>query len=305
MKVAIIGNSSFLARHIKKCLAGENIQIQEFGSLESTADFHYFRYPENLIKVSHLKEAKVILYLAGAGIQPKSNPDLATLYGVNTFEPIRILNALREDGYSGTFISFGSYFEIGNCRDHRAFSEEEITYSALLALNEYGTSKRLFSRFLTDLNQQKLPFKLLHFYLPNVYGVGENSQRLIPYIVNSLKSNESIHLSNGHQIRQYLHVNDVASFITRLIQQSSMRIDSGFYNLGSRDILSVKELVMQVLQQASELNWKIPEIKFGEVATRDMHAPYLAINDQRVRKVFEWNPTIELSKGLKDYFAVV
>lgn len=77
--------------------------------------------------------------------------------------------------------------------------------------------------------------------LPTIYGVRKQADRLIPYLVRSLRQGERPRLSAGMQVRQYLHGRDAADLSARLLLGSP--IPSGIYNVAGPDVLAIKDLV--------------------------------------------------------------
>lgn len=87
-----------------------------------------------------------------------------------------------------------------------------------------------------------------------VYGPGEQKERLIPYILDSLKHNRMATPKNGQALRDYIYVKDLAVQLADLLESSALgaintgtgkaqRIQQIFHTLGS--ILSKTEWVGQ------------------------------------------------------------
>ncbi|HWI15517.1 MAG TPA: NAD-dependent epimerase/dehydratase family protein, partial [Burkholderiales bacterium] len=77
------------------------------------------------------------------------------------------------------------------------------------------------------------------FYL---YGVGEDPRRMVPALVRALLQDQPFNATPGEQIRDYLHVDDVArAFVTMLLRRAS-----GIYNIASAQPLSIAELMRRI-----------------------------------------------------------
>ena len=220
MNVAIIGSNSFLAKYIILELVADNINpvlygkspLHEFPSLE----FTLFQYPEYPIDYFGLIKFDIIIYTAGAGIQANLNEAPEIIYELNSFIPIRLASMLAANNYKGKFVAFGSYFEIGKEPNEQYYSEDEVVTSLNKVPNHYCVSKRLLSRYLSS-SPQTLNF--YHLILPNIYGKGENPQRLIPYLITALQNKEEMKLTRGQQVRQYIHAADVAKTVLNIIKE--------------------------------------------------------------------------------------
>lgn len=298
-KVAIIGSTSFLARKLIERLGKEDFRIGLWNRNPSKNEF-LFSYPTSMPDVQELASFDYIFYLAGAGVQSSQKPSCAELYGINTIMPIQLISQLRDINYKGTFISFGSYFELGQSTITTAAKEEDIIYSTANAFNEYCKSKHLLSHFIQEQLNDELSFSLVHFIIPNMYGKGENENRLLPYLIRNIKQKSPLILSHGTQLRQFLHVDDISSFLCKKVQED--KFESGIYNLGSEHIMSVAALVQNTVGLAEQLGYELPEIEFGKVERHDAKASYLALDDQKAKTELGWKPIKELEESIKEYF---
>ncbi|MCS2389276.1 hypothetical protein NXV57_19075 [Bacteroides thetaiotaomicron] len=60
------------------------------------------------------------------------------------------------------------------------------------APNDYTVSKRMLSAFVSSYKHE---FTHWHFYIPTIYGVGENPKRLIPYVITAIRNGEELHFT--------------------------------------------------------------------------------------------------------------
>lgn len=298
MKVAIIGANSFLAKYLIRQLLEHNIEPALYATTCSTEfptlKFTLFKFPEHPLNYTDLMQYDAIIYTAGGGIQADRDETLEVIYELNCFIPIRLANILSANSYKGKFLTFGSYFEIGNEAAERYYSEDEIVSSLNKVPNHYCASKRLLSRYLFSCPQM---LNFYHITLPNIYGKGENTQRLIPYLINSLKNNEEIKLTSGQQVRQYIHASDVAKTILDIIKENYTK---GFYNL-CNETIQIKELVKMVFAACTKED-KFNELNlFGLKERSDTMMHYLLLNNDKAVSTFKYQPHISLQEGIKTY----
>ncbi len=300
MNVAIIGSNSFLAEYIIRELLNNNIKSVLYGKYPSpefsSCQFNVFNFPSSPIDYSQLLAFDSIIYTAGAGVQVNKNETIGNVYELNSFYPIRLSNALASNNYQGKLVTFGSYFEIGNESDRRYYSENEIITALNEISNPYGNSKRLLSRYFSSFTDS--PFLYYHLILPNIYGKGENSQRLIPYLINSIKNNEEIKLTNGEQVRQYIYASDIAKTILDII---TGYYPKGFYNLCQNEAIKIKELVKKVFVICNCLERFNSSRLFGSKQRSDTAMPFLLLNNEKAQKTFAFQPTITIEEGIKSY----
>ncbi len=297
LNIALIGSNSFLARHILEALpGGHRITVYGIAPPEGhpEAAFQPFSWPEKPLDFTGLAAADVIIYAAGAGIQPGSAESPELIYELNAHLPIRMITALAAAGYSGQIITFGSYFELGDVRNEHFATEEEVASASGAVTGHYAASKRLLTRFLASA--QGLP-KHHHFILPNIYGKGEHPNRLIPYLMRSVREGTEIRVTSGSQVRQYLHVTDAARAVVQAIEND---YPSGLYNLCNREPVRVKELIRKVLRTMDREDL-FEHVRFGDDSRHDTAMPFLLLENSKMEKILRFVPSVALSDGIARY----
>ncbi len=292
LKIAIIGASSFLAKYIINTFEKEDVDLVLFSRSTIIGEHRHitFEYPNQTLDFNFLLSFDVIIYAAAAGVQSSKKYSTEHIYGLNTFIPVSLSNYLSEHQFTGKLITFGSYFEIGanNLLDY--FTEEDVVSAIGEVPNHYCTSKRMLSRFCFDAMKKCNHY---HIILPSVYGRYEDGQRLIPYLINALSRNETVKLTAGTQIRQFLHGLDVASFVLAICNNN---IQPGLWNLATSDYCSVKDVVSTIFNFFE----KDPMLSLGQLNKADEAMQVLLINNTKAMNV-GWSPSITLTDGIKDY----
>jgi nucleoside-diphosphate-sugar epimerase len=298
MKIAIVGANSFLAQYIIKELLLNKDEVYLWGTnkpeININLPFSYFVYPKEMIDLSELISYDIIIYTAGAGIQASLKESIDLIFALNCFVPINIINYLIENSYKGKFISFGSYFEIGEEKNKKYYNEFEVSLAKNPIYNDYSCSKRLFTRYISS-NPRLI--NLYHFILPNIYGKGENKNRLIPYIIDSLYSNSQVKVTSGNQVRQYLHALDIAKTVVDVINND---YPCGIYNLTNMKPLVIKDVIKTVIEVMGR-NYDPDEVSWGNSNRKDTAMPYLLLENGIAQNTFRYQPTINLEEGIKLY----
>lgn len=296
MKISILGTNGFLSTSIGKYVNQKGWELNAYGlevpKEHSCTKFFKANLVSEELDYPTLLHSDMIIYAIGAGIQSNlhEKPDL--IYNLNVTVPVSICNKLKELDYKGTFISFGSYFEMGKTKEERPFSENDILTSTCTAPNDYTVSKRMFSRFVTSY---KHDFTHWHFILPTIYGEGENPVRLIPYTINAIMNNDKLHFTEGNQVRQYIHVCEIPKIIDLSYSHS---LPSGIYNAEGKDILSVREIVSLILDY---FNVKNAGCCFGEADRADVGMKYLALDGTRLSNFIGFHPQIGIIQTIPSY----
>lgn len=306
MTIALIGATSFLAKALLKkwnnhptppslqCYSRQAI------SLPSNAQWTAYDYPQTPLEVKDLLDCSVIYFCAGAGIQPKHSHDPTTIYGLNAFEPIQLAVALEAANYQGKLVTFGSYFEIGDQPHQQPYTTAALASHRNPLPNAYCHAKNLLTRFADSKLLPKaapLPYCWQHFVLTNIYGATENSNRLIPYIVQSGLKGEALEFTAGVQQRQYTHIDDVASFLVDTIATKEM----GVFNLTDTVVFSVREVIERVLSAVEKRMGQRPVAQFGKLDKRDVSMQYLALDMAHNPPALAFSPSISLEEGIEAY----
>ena len=296
MKIAIIGTNGFLSATIAKYAIERGWSLDMYG-LEKPIHHTYCHFysidlMQGDIDVEELCKSDIIVYAVGAGIQSNLNESAELIYALNVNAPVRICNALKQAGYKGVFVTFGSYFELGEADLHRPATEDDIINAGAPAPTDYVVSKRMLTRFVTSYKHE---FKHWHFILPTIYGPGENPKRLIPYTINAMRNGEDLHFTSGEQVRQYLYVGEVARVLENAYMHS---LPSGVYNMEGNEVLSVRDLV-GIIQDS--FNKQMNEDCFGEVQRSDTSMKYLALGGKKLSSAINWKPNTSLREEISKY----
>lgn len=97
-----------------------------------------------------------------------------------------------------------------------------------------------------------------------VYGPGEGAQRLIPHLVSKLARSEPAKLSDGRQIRDFVHVDDVCAALWALASTPVTSLP-GLVNIGTGHGLVVAEVARAV---AATLGADPMLLQFGAIGRR-------------------------------------
>lgn len=287
MKIAILGTNGLLADSIGRYCSKCGYELNMYG-LFAPQNHSYFSFTKvnlltGFLDYTALKANDVIIYAVGAGIQSNLNEISDVIYSLNVEVPVNICSELKKNDYNGIFVTFGSYFEIGENVEDRKYTEEELLNSRLNVPNDYSASKRMLSRFISSFNGN---FKMWHFILPTIYGENEAEHRLIPYILKSINNHTKLRFTSGEQIRQYIYIDEIPEILLRSFR---LQLESGIYNIAGTETLSVKGLVSTLFDL---MNAEIPEDAFGAICREDAGMKILALDGSKLYTKLNFQPSI-------------
>ena len=296
MKYTILGSNGFLSNAIGKYVNNNGWVLDVYGLDEPVGikcdKFIKCNLMDAELDCSPLLDSDIIVYTIGAGIQSNLKEGFNLIYNLNVTAPVTICNKLKELDYRGVFVTFGSVFEMGETKEERFFTEEDILISTAPAPSDYVVSKRMLTRFVTSY---KHDFTHWHFIIPTIYGAGENPKRLIPYVVNAIRNNEELHFTAGDQTRQYVHVSEVS----RLLELAYVKkLPSGMYNIEGKETLTVKEIVKLI---HCELGREIPDGCFGTEKRADVGMKYLALDGRKLFQLIGFSASTSILETIKCY----
>jgi UDP-glucuronate decarboxylase len=126
------------------------------------------------------------------------------------------------------------------------------------------------------------------FYL---YGPGEDPRRAVPALIRALLAGETFDATEGAQIRDYLHVDDVAAGFVQLLETSA----EGVYNICS----GVPTTMREVMTAAGAAVGRETNIRFGALPYRGWEPPRICGDNARLRAL-GWVPRFDLHSGIAD-----
>ena len=253
MKVAVVGASGFVGRHVLAQLARRGIAVlatatalrsrHPTGARWYAFDLH--RPPADALAA--LDHPDVVVHLAWAGL-----PNYQSPHHLERELPAQLafLTALVEAGLpalvvAGTCLEYG--FQYG------PLTADSPTFPA----NPYAIAKDTLRRQLQSLQRQH-PFKLSWARLFYMYGDGQSENSLYPSLKKAVAEGQAVFpMSPGEQLRDYLPVETVAK---RLVDLALEPRDRGPVNVCSGHPISVRRLVETWLRESG---WRI-ELGLGQ-----------------------------------------
>lgn len=305
MKIAIIGTNGMLSVALTKYFYGkEGVSVDVYG-LDAPLDYMCDNYYQvNLLKdkldYDKLLQSDIIIYASGAGVQAALQTDYSLMYALNVSVPIEITLQLKKHYYKGIYVSFGSYMEIGlNDDDCKAFTEDEVVCSTFPVTNDYGLSKRLYSRYMKDFIAN---FTYYHFILPNMFSEDDlkPGTRLVPYTLQYLQdynagmNPKAPSFSAGLQTRQFITLEEMILTANKAI---SKHISSGIYNIGGGEFLSIRKLIERLF---AIYNVPCKDEFFGQEVRRDGDIKSLCIDGSKLKNELGKLP----NSNIEDIFKV-
>lgn len=125
-----------------------------------------------------------------------------------------------------------------------------------------------------------------------LYGPGEHPDRLVSSVARRLLAGEEAPTTEGTQVRDFMHVADVAGAFAALLDSGA----TGAVNIGSGEPVTVREVVDEVARAAGR-----PELlRAGALPQREGEPPQLLADVARLRDEVGFRPRYDLRSGIAD-----
>jgi nucleoside-diphosphate-sugar epimerase len=154
----------------------------------------------------------------------------------------------------------------------------------------YAGSKLAFKTVLDQLGR-KTGIETAWVRLFYQYGAYEDKRRVVPAVITALLQQQTQKLTSGEQVRDYLHVEDVASAIAAIFRK---RV-TGEVNVGSGNPITIRDLTMKI----GTLLGRTDLLEYGAIPNNPDDPRFVCANNRRLVEQTGWKPHYELEEGLR------
>jgi nucleoside-diphosphate-sugar epimerase len=160
----------------------------------------------------------------------------------------------------------------------------------------YALSKTQFSAWgaaLAASSPQRLRF--IDVRLQQMYGPGDDSSKFITQIIEACRQNvPRLALTQGEQLRDFIHIDDVVQAYTRILERRDQFAASDAIDVGSGDAVTMRSFV----ELAKQIAGAETVLDFNAVPYRASEAMHCVADTTRLRSL-GWYPTVPLANGLR------
>lgn len=196
---------------------------------------------------------------------------------------LRLLRALAQSGCRRAVF-------VGSCFEYEFGPEPLREDGPVQPQSLYAAAKlstRLMGEQLARIQGTEFVWARL-FYL---YGPFEDRRRLVPSVVDSLLRGEPVDVTQGMQVRDFLHVADVASALVALALSNA----TGVVNVGSGRPVTVR----QVVSTLESLVGRPGLVRFGARPDNPTDPPCVCADNRKLVAATGWSPAHDLESGLR------
>ncbi|MBS0615253.1 MAG: NAD(P)-dependent oxidoreductase [Verrucomicrobia bacterium] len=287
-RVVVTGAAGFIGRHVLPVLREKGYDVHALSSQKRESNhitWHKvdFLSPLQVSEVLQEIKASHALHLAWCTTPGKYWTATENLDWVSA--SLHFARAFARNGGKHLVVA-------GTCAEYAW--EDSVLHESSSEFNPgtlYGVCKRSLFKILEKFCSQE-GLRLAWGYIFYLFGSGEKEERFIPQIIRGLLQNIEVKCSSGQQIRDFLHVSDVAAAFAAMVDSSA----AGTFNIGSGRGIALREIV-EKLEKKLE---KAGLVKFGERQTPANEPLHLVANTERILTSVDWKPKIEIDQGLQE-----
>lgn len=174
----------------------------------------------------------------------------------------------------------------GTCAEYdwsNGICSEDTT--ALDPTTLYGKAKNQLREHLEQMGLSWGWGRIFH-----LYGPGEHPKKLVAGLIQALLQGQKYPTTSGEQLRDFLHVFDVAGALVALLDSNV----EGALNIGSGAALKIKEFCLAI---GEKLHMK-EKIIFGQRPISAAEPLKIVADVKRLNHELQWMPRIDLDTGL-------
>lgn len=301
-RILLTGASGFIGSRFLLHLSAANIDAVSIGrgalrnSCATTTDHRVVsRLTADKVKQA-VGETSIdaVVHLAAAGVNP-GDRDVRNLRMINGLLPSELVELAHSWGARGFIMS-------GSNSEYARFDGDRIQEGAPLeATKLYGATKAA-GGLMALATGTALGLPCANLRLFNVYGPGEAPHRLLPSLSKALLRGEEVPLSQGHQIRDFIHVDDACSaLMASLSGLMNGTLPTGHYNVCSGEGTSVRTFALSV---ANALNADPSLLRFGMIPMRPDDQPRVVGDPSAFKSHTGWQPRLPLVGGIAETLSV-
>jgi nucleoside-diphosphate-sugar epimerase len=287
-RVLVTGASGFIGRHAVPLLAGQGFEVHAVDLRRGPSASNIIWHETNLLDANQVSEL------------------------VRTVSPAELLHfawyaehgkfwssPLNLDWVAASIGLFKSFVEAGGQRAVFAGSCAEYDWSGSGPLIEneapctprtlYGVCKNA-TRQVVQSYATQVGISVAWGRIFFLYGPDEHPNRLIPSILRPMLDGNAACCRSGDHVRDLLHVHDVASAFTALLQSDI----TGAVNIGSGDAITLGE----VSRRAARILGREDLLSVERQPATPENPPAIVADVTRLRREVGWSPRYDLVSGL-------
>lgn len=298
-KILITGGAGFIGNHVAQVLLKQGLEVKIY-DLKPSSLSKVESVQGDILDEVQLEQAAygcdAIVHLAAQISVPRSIENPEETYNINVTGTQNVIACAEKMGIRRVLLA-SSAAVYG---DATAIPLKEETIGTLLS--PYATSKYDNEHQVVLARERGLEAVALRFF--NVYGPNQSVQgayaAVIPKVIETITSGQRpVIFGNGQQTRDFVHVQDVAMGIFKLLGIDWNKVHSHVYNVATQQQISILELIETVNLNCVELGILEAPVQPLFENSRIGDIKHSVANIEKIMEQIEWSPTIDFHQGIR------
>ena len=298
-KILITGGSGFIGNHVAQVLLKQGLEVKIY-DLKPSSLSKVESVQGDILDEVQLEQAAhgcdAIVHLAAQISIPRSIENPEETYNINVTGTQNVIACAEKMGIRRVLLA-SSAAVYG---DATAIPLKEETIGTLLS--PYATSKYDNEHQVVLARERGLEAVALRFF--NVYGPNQSVQgayaAVIPKVIETITSGQRpVIFGDGQQTRDFVHVQDVAMGIFKLLSIDWDKVHSHVYNIATQQQISILELIEAVNLNCVELGILEAPVQPLFENPRIGDIKHSVANIEKIMEQIEWSPTIDFHQGIR------
>ncbi|MFW2585277.1 NAD-dependent epimerase/dehydratase family protein [Aliarcobacter butzleri] len=285
MKILVTGATGFVGKYLIQKLKNFDIRI-----IVRNINTNYPKDTQIVYSEEHLdlfeKNVKsynpnIVIHLASYLTSSDDISSIRNIIDSNILFPSILLESLKSTDLE-LFINTGSFAEY--------YYNDGIENPAYF----YSASKIAIKPIIKYFKNIQ-GFKTINIIPYTIYGGKSKSKKVIDFIIESIDNKFPLDMTNGEQILDFIHIDDVVDFYIHCINNINLLKDEENYFIGTGKGTSIKELsniIENLTNRKTNINWGAKKYR-----TLDIMRAIAPI--YKLERELNWKPKISLENGLK------
>lgn len=230
MNTLVIGSSSYLGNNIIRHLNQEKelvsgISRSNLGKTNFTNLL--FTNLNELINIITSNKYSHIFYCFNSYFKNPTKKQVNEMYDVNFIFPKKIIEKLTENKHDIKIIFFSSYFNF--------IETPKESF-------DYKLTKLKLSNFTQNLDNPNIH----EIFISDVFGKNDKRSKILNLIINNLKMNNALELTNPKNKINLIHIDDLIKFTFAILKSNETK--AYFFSKYSISVESLHNLVFDILK---------------------------------------------------------
>ncbi|MBN2524948.1 MAG: NAD(P)-dependent oxidoreductase [Deltaproteobacteria bacterium] len=307
MKIAITGGNGFLGRHFIQVALQKGFHVTALqgpgASIRNSS--HFLKIVEGSLGNRNgearnvLEGADVYINMAALGVQSRDR-SWSKMIDVNCQQPLEWLEMAKEIGVQHA-IALGTALEYAGTGNLPHNTPEELPApshklsdeeSSLECTDAYGATKAAGGILLRSYSRT-IDLPLTYLRLASLFGPNDDARKFLPSAIAAARHEREFPMSQGEQVREWLHVTDAVNAI--LLAATDESPCEGIYNVGTGQGITLVEAAQNVF---ASFGTPRELIQIGKYKYRKNESHVLVMDCQKFSQRYAWRPTIALQDWL-------